>query len=85
MPKSIAESPAGPGPRLSTNVTLPEDLLRQARDLAINVSQACENGLAAEVAETRAQQWLMENRAAMDAWNEYVDQHGLPLAAYRSF
>jgi antitoxin CcdA len=71
--------------RRATNVTLPESLLREARDLDINVSQACERGLAMEVSETKAQRWLRENRAAMDAWNEHVEQHGLPLAAFRQF
>jgi antitoxin CcdA len=71
--------------RRPTNVTLPESLLREARELEINVSQACERGLAAEVAESKAQRWLRENRAAMDAWNEYVEEHGLPLAEFRQF
>ena len=72
-------------PRRATNVTLPEALLREARDLNINVSQACERGLATEVSETKAQRWLRDNRAAMDAWNEHVEQHGLPLAGFRQF
>lgn len=83
--------PADPGsqhtlpPRRATNVTLPDSLLRAARELDINVSQACERGLAAAVAETRAQRWLRENRAAMDAWNSYVERNGLPLADFRQF
>lgn len=72
-------------PRRATNVTLPESLLQEARSLDINVSQACERGLAAEVAATKAQRWLRENRAAMDSWNDYVDQNGLPLAEFRQF
>lgn len=71
--------------RRATNVTLPESLLRQARELQINISQACERGLAAEVERTKAQRWLEENRAAMDAWNDYVEQHGVPLAGFRQF
>ena len=71
--------------RRATNVTLPQPLLRAARDLNVNVSQACEQGLAAEVARVREQQWLLENRAAMDAWNAHVEEHGLPLAAFRQF
>jgi antitoxin CcdA len=74
-----------PVPRRATNVTLPETLLREAREMSINVSQACERGLALAVAETKAQRWLRENRDAMDAWNDYVEQHGLPLAAFRQF
>ena len=71
--------------RRATNVTLPEALLREARALKINVSKACENGLSAEVANTRARQWVEENRPAMEAWNDYVEQHGIPLAEFRQF
>ena len=78
-------SPPTSGPRRATNVTLPEVLLREARELNINVSQACERGLASDVAETKAQRWLRENRAAMDAWNDHVEQHGIPLAEFRQF
>ena len=72
-------------PRKATNVTLPEPLLKEARELGINLSQACERGLAASVAEARAQQWLKDNREALHAWNVYVEQHGLPLGEFRQF
>ncbi len=71
--------------RRATNVTLPEALLTEARDMKINVSQACERGLATTIAEQRRQRWLAENRDAMDDWNRHVAEHGLPLAAYRQF
>lgn len=77
-------SAAGPA-RRATNVTLPEDLLQQARELDINLSQACERGLAAAVAERRRARWLAANNDAIDAWNAHVTEHGLPLAAYRQF
>lgn len=76
---------AAPLLRRATNVTLPETLLRDAREMGINLSQACERGLVAAVAEQRRQRWLEENREAMDAWNGHVAEHGLPLAAYRQF
>jgi antitoxin CcdA len=72
-------------PRRATNVTLPEPLLHEARDLGINLSQACERGLAIAVAAARRQRWLEENQGALAAWNEHVVEHGLPLAAYRQF
>jgi len=79
----VVSSPLSP--RRATNVTLPETLLRDAREMGINLSQACEHGLAQAVAERRRHRWLEENRDAMDAWNGHVAQHGLPLAAYRQF
>lgn len=71
--------------RRATNVTLPEALLQDAREMGINLSQACERGLAAEVAESRRQLWLAKNQDAIEAWNEHVAEHGLPLAAFRQF
>ena len=76
--------PAAPS-RRATNVTLPETLLQDARELGINLSQACERGLAAAVTDVRRQRWLQQNRAAIEAWNGHVEEHGLPLAAYRQF
>jgi antitoxin CcdA len=66
-------------------VTLPEPLLREARELGVSLSQACERGVAASVAEARAQRWLRDNRDALDAWNEYIERHGLPFAEFRQF
>lgn len=83
-PASLAVSTAL-SPRRATNVTLPETLLHNARELGINLSQACEHGVAQAVAEKRRRRWLEENRDAMEAWNGHVAQHGLPLAAYRQF
>lgn len=77
--------PAAHPSRRPTNVTLPEPLLQEARTLNINVSQACERGLATAVAEAKSQRWCADNRPAMDAWNTYVERHGLPLAAFRQF
>ena len=31
------------------------------------------------------ERWLAENRPAMDAWNAYVEAHGVPLAEFRQF
>ncbi len=71
--------------RQRTNVTLPEALLRKARALDINISQACERGLAAAVAESRAAAWQREHHPAIAAWNEHLEEHGLPLAGFREF
>lgn len=86
MPRFSALDPQQTAPlRERTNVTLSESLLKEARDLKINLSQACERGLAAEVSETRTRRWLQENQAAIDAWNAYVEEHDVPLAEYRQF
>ncbi len=71
--------------RRPTNVTLPVELLVQARALGLNVSQACERGLKAEIARSQAAQWVEENRDALASSNDYVECHGLPLSEFRQF
>ncbi len=85
MPRSGSIPAAATGSRRPTNVMLPQALLRDGRDLGINLSQACERGLIAEVAATRRQRWLEQNQAAVQGYNEHVARHGLPLASYRQF
>ncbi|MBV8464515.1 MAG: type II toxin-antitoxin system CcdA family antitoxin [Burkholderiales bacterium] len=69
----------------STNLSLPDTLVDEAKRLGINLSRAAARGLADEIAEKRAAQWLEENRAAISDWNDYVAEHGLPLARFRQF
>jgi antitoxin CcdA len=71
--------------RRATNVSINAQLLAEARTLDVNISRAAEQGLARAIAERRAALWLEENRAALESSNAYVEQHGLPLARYRSF
>lgn len=72
-------------PKKSTNVSLAERLLAEAKELRINVSQAAEAGVAKAVAEKRAEIWQAENKKAFECWNTYVEKNGLPLAKYRGF
>lgn len=69
----------------ATNVSLAENLLSEAKELRINVSQAAEAGLAKAIADKRAELWLKENREAIESSNAFVDKHGLPLEKYRMF
>ncbi|MEA3039675.1 MAG: antitoxin CcdA [Sphingomonadales bacterium] len=68
-----------------TNVSLNPSLVQDARELGVNVSQACERGLEDEVRKARAAAWLEANKPALEAWNRYVEENGLPLAEYRRF
>ncbi len=71
--------------RRATNVSLRADLTEEARRLDINISQACEAGLAAQVKKAREAKWIEENWEAIQSSNDYVQKHGLPLARYRQF
>ncbi len=79
------ETQAGRGPLRPTNVSLDRRLVDEARALGINLSQACERGIAAQLAETRAARWIDENRDALVSSNVHVESRGLPLAGQRKF
>ena len=85
MRMTAATARKGAAPKRATNISLRSDLIDEARRLNINISQACERGLEKEVTKTRGEQWVEENRAAIDYWNAYVEENGLPLARYRQF
>lgn len=72
-------------PKRATNVSLNSDLLEQAKSLGINVSRACERGLAEQITKMRDKLWLEENREAIESSNAYVEANGLPLAKHRPY
>lgn len=69
----------------AANVSLSVPLLDEARALGVNVSQACERGLAERVGQVRAERWLAANQAALDSSDGFVAEKGLPLARHRQF
>ncbi|EAB6718159.1 post-segregation antitoxin CcdA [Salmonella enterica subsp. enterica serovar Enteritidis] len=71
--------------RKSTNLTLDANLVAEARDMKINMSQAAEEGIAKAVAVEKARLWKEENREAIESWNRHFEEHGLPLAKFRQF
>ena len=72
-------------PRRPTNVTLRGDLLAEAKQLGINVSEACEAGLSERVRQARRQRWLDENQAAIAGYNDRVERDWLTLERFRRF
>jgi antitoxin CcdA len=83
--RSLArKSPGRTGAR-ATNVSLDAALVAEAKALGVNISQASARGLELAVEKARGERWLAENMPALDAYNAYVEEHGLPLARFRMF
>ena len=80
MMKNIPSSP-----RKAANVSLNAQAIADAKELGINISKACEQGLVAEISKARADRWRRENAEAIASSNEWVEKNGLPLAKYRVF
>lgn len=69
----------------ATNLSLDQELLKDARALGVNISAAAEKGVTEAVRAAKAAAWLEENREAIEASNKWVEEHGLPLEKYRMF
>jgi antitoxin CcdA len=82
---ALQPSPSPRTQRRPTNVSLDRVLVEEARALGINLSQACERGIIEQLAKTRAERWVDENRAALASSNAFVEARGLPLASNRQF
>jgi antitoxin CcdA len=79
--KNAAQSRA----RKPINVSLDSDTITEAKALGIIISQACEHGLVIELSRVRNEKWLEENLHALEAWNVWIEENGLPLEEYRQF
>jgi antitoxin CcdA len=73
------------GKRKPVNLTLDTGIVAHARELGLNLSQVCEAGLREATRKAVAQRWQEDNRERIEAWNDWVEQNGLPLAEYRQF
>jgi antitoxin CcdA len=61
----------------AVNLFVDADLLDQARDLRINISETLERRLRMIVKAEQERRWLEENREAIEAYNRRVAEHGL--------
>ncbi|KZY42114.1 hypothetical protein A3740_18545 [Oleiphilus sp. HI0068] len=72
-------------PKKATNLTVNSDLLNQAKSLKINLSATLEQALIVQVKNAQREQWLQENKDAIDELNKLSDENGLFSDSFRSF
>ena len=63
--------------RRATNLSLDAALVAEARGLELNLSRILEERLREVVQEERARRWLEENRAGLEAFEGFVEKHGI--------
>jgi antitoxin CcdA len=67
------------------NLSINSDLLNKVRELDINLSATLERALAESLRQRRCNDWLADNRKAIDAYNEDVESHGVFSDGQRTF
>jgi antitoxin CcdA len=69
----------------SANLSVDSKLLEDAKRLKLNLSQVFEAGLDQAIRQKQREDWLKKNRSALDAYNDYVEKHGVFSNGLRSF
>jgi antitoxin CcdA len=69
----------------AANLSVDDRLLDQARRLKLNLSRVFEDGLTEAIRQREREEWLKKNRAALDAYNEHVENDGVFSDGLRSF
>lgn len=72
-------------PKKPTNLSVNSDLLSKSRALDINLSATLEQALQAKLAQANAEKWASENRKAIRAYNDFVEEHGCFGEEYKEF
>lgn len=67
----------------AVNLFVDADLLDEARQLQVNMSDTLERRLRTIVSAERRKRWLDENREAIESINSFIDRHGLLASRLR--
>ncbi|CAI1775677.1 type II toxin-antitoxin system CcdA family antitoxin [Serratia entomophila] len=60
----------------SVNVTLPQELLEQARRQNLDISAVLAEALTDKLRKTSREEWQEQNKASIEAVNAFTDEHG---------
>ena len=69
----------------NVSVTLDPILVKQAREIGINLSQTLTSALKSEIHSIEMARWQKENAQAIDYLNDLTEENGLLSDEYRTF
>ena len=72
-------------PKKATNLSINSDLLDETRALKIKLSATLERALEHELADVEAKKWASENKAAIQPYNDFVEENGCFGDEFREF
>ena len=72
-------------PKKPANLSINSDLLQQAKEHHINLSQALELRLTEMLRDEKRRDWIEENREALDEYNRRIEIHGVFSDGLRRF
>jgi antitoxin CcdA len=77
--------PPLPGRKRAVNVTVDENVLAEAKQLGLNLSQVLEDELRKRVKEEKTRRFQEEHRDAIEAHNRFTEKHGVFGEEFRNW
>ena len=72
-------------PKVATNLSARADLVREAKDLGLNLSEIFEFAVVEAIERRRQELWLEQNEEAIESYNARVERDGLFGDDWRKF
>jgi antitoxin CcdA len=69
----------------AVNLSIDAEHVAEAKAAGTNISALLEKALSEDLRERRWQKWRNENRVANEAYNRFVEEHGLLSDEWRNF
>lgn len=69
----------------AVNLSVNSDLLKEAKDMNINLSNMLEKTLEQKIREEKIKNWQEENKDFIEAYNKDVEENGLFAEEHRCF
>jgi antitoxin CcdA len=67
----------------AVNVSIRAELVDEAKSFGTNVSAVLERALEEEHRARRRAKWQADNRKAIEGWNNWVEENGIPFDELR--
>ena len=69
----------------AVNLTANVDLVAKAKENKLNLSEIFEEALLTKLREIHQQEWLENNKAGIEAYNERIERNGIFASKFRRF
>ena len=71
--------------KIATNLSARADIVAEAKELGVNLSEVFESAVIEAVRRKRQETWLADNREAIESYNARVARDGLFGDTWRKF
>lgn len=72
-------------PKKASNLSVNSNLLEEARHYKLNLSKMLEQALIEALTKKKREEWIEQNREALEAYNQRIEERGVFSDGLRTF